>query len=261
MQPTQKSATASLAQNLPSLDFQSPFSQPGWLNGNTTFLPLHMEKHYAYPLLIWLHGESGSDRELSQIMPRISLRNYVGIAPQLQRASSGDLAREPAGLDWPPLLDPVSDGTQADMAEQVFESLDKIRVQYNIHTDRIFIAGSGSGGSLALHLALQHSEHFAGAISLGGGLGRRESLLPHLRATRKTPIFLSQARDDRTYAEASLCEDLRLLHVGGFSVTARQYPGDRTVTDQMLHDIDVWMMEIINGYDMTATDQDGYGTY
>src|SRR3954470_13867118 len=47
-----------------------------------TFAPIHYEKRYAYPLLVWLHGDAGSERELRQIMPLVSMRNYVAVAPR-----------------------------------------------------------------------------------------------------------------------------------------------------------------------------------
>ena len=46
------------------------------------YVPLHYERNYAYPLLIWLHGPSDDERQLRTIMRHISVRNYVGVAPR-----------------------------------------------------------------------------------------------------------------------------------------------------------------------------------
>src|ERR1700676_406196 len=46
------------------------------------FGPLHYEANYAYPLLVWLHGPGDSEGQLKRIMPQISLRNYVAVAPR-----------------------------------------------------------------------------------------------------------------------------------------------------------------------------------
>src|SRR5436853_2143485 len=46
------------------------------------FAPLHYEPNYGYPLLVWLHGGADSERQLRRIMPHISLRNYVAVAPR-----------------------------------------------------------------------------------------------------------------------------------------------------------------------------------
>jgi len=48
---------------------------------------------------------------------------------------------------------------------------------------------------------------------------------------------------------------MRLFHVAGLSVTFRQYPCKEDVDVQMLHDMDIWMMDRITGVDMTAPNQ------
>ena len=46
------------------------------------FVPLHYEPNYAYPLIVWLHGAQDDERQLKRVMPFISLRNYVAVAPR-----------------------------------------------------------------------------------------------------------------------------------------------------------------------------------
>ena len=46
------------------------------------FAPLHYEKNYAYPLIVWLHGPGGDEGQLKRIMPCISTRNYAAVAPR-----------------------------------------------------------------------------------------------------------------------------------------------------------------------------------
>ena len=46
------------------------------------FVPLHYEKNYAYPLIVWLHSDGSQSSEIQRIMPHASVRNFVGIAPQ-----------------------------------------------------------------------------------------------------------------------------------------------------------------------------------
>ena len=47
---------------------------------HSVFLPVHLENRYRYPLLIWLHGDGQNASQLSQVMPRISDRNYIGVS-------------------------------------------------------------------------------------------------------------------------------------------------------------------------------------
>src|SRR5687768_10528752 len=46
------------------------------------FAPLHYESNYAYPLLVWLHGLEDDENQLKRLMPLLSMRNYVGVAPR-----------------------------------------------------------------------------------------------------------------------------------------------------------------------------------
>ena len=46
------------------------------------FAPLHYTPKYDYPLIVWLHGPGGDQRQLLRIMPVVSLRNYIAVAPQ-----------------------------------------------------------------------------------------------------------------------------------------------------------------------------------
>lgn len=241
MKREHKSRGQTLTDLLPPLEFQNPFSEPAHSARATTFLPQGFEKGYAYPLLIWLSGSNDSRLQLSHIMPGISMRNYIGVAPTANR-SYGPSNQE--------------NGTpfqQDEMHELVFQALDRAQLQYNINPERIFVGGCGCGGTQALRLAMTHSEYFAGAISLCGSFPETRSILHDIRVTRHVPIFLAQSRDDNLFDENWFCDNLRTLHVAGFSVTARQYPGAQIVSEQMLHDTNTWMMEIVNGYDMTTT--------
>lgn len=47
-----------------------------------TFAPMRYEPGYAYPLVIWLHGALGDERQLRQVMPKISMQNFVAVAPR-----------------------------------------------------------------------------------------------------------------------------------------------------------------------------------
>src|SRR5947208_15448531 len=76
--------------------------------------PLHYEPNYAYPLLVWLHDDGGSERELKRIIPLVSLRNYVSLAV---RGTSVDSS----GYLWPETPDAVlaAESRMAEAVEQV----------------------------------------------------------------------------------------------------------------------------------------------
>jgi hypothetical protein len=58
---------------------------------------------------------------------------------------------------------------------------------------------------------------------------------------------LAFCRDSLTYATDDVCRQLPLFHAAGLKVAIRQYPCGDELTTQMLHDMDVWMMEHVTG--------------
>jgi phospholipase/carboxylesterase len=200
------------------------------------FMPLHYEAGYAYPLLVWLHGEGGSERELRQLMPHVSVRNYVGVAAR-GTASVAGLER---GFGWDQSLLAVDEA-----AERVRESIEAAQERFSVHSERVFIAGNGSGGTMALRLALQFPEWFAGAASLGGPMPSGNNPLGRVKDARGLPLLLASCRDSEDYPQSRVAADLRLLHAAGFSLALRQYPGEHELTTVMLADMDRWIMGLV----------------
>ncbi len=204
----------------------------------SVFVPLSYEQNYSYPLIIWLHDQSSDHRQIQRIMPLISMQNYVAISPTL-----GVPAKSNGGLT--PILSGVGSTDSAE--KSIRESIEKTASKYNIHRDRIFIAGSGTGGTMALRIGLQNPETFAGVLSLGGVFPTNHAPLSNLPDARHLPLFFAHGRDSVVYPVDDLCSHLRLLHCGGFSVTLRQYPCGDSLTQRMLSDMNRWIMEQVTG--------------
>lgn len=199
------------------------------------FVPLHYEPNYAYPLLIWLHSPGGDECELPRIMPMVSLRNYVAVGPR----GNGSCR---VGYLWDD-----SPRSLAAAERTVFECIERTSQQFHIHAQRIFIGGYASGGTTAVRLGLRHPQRFAGALSVGGPFPEGATPLAGLNEARKLPLFVAQGRDSLEYSTERTCEELRLFHAAGMNVTLRQYPCGDELTTQMLHDVDVWVMEQVTG--------------
>lgn len=201
------------------------------------FCPLHYERGYAYPLIVWLHGQGSSEDELRQVISRISLRNYVAVAPRGTRAEP---TASPPSWTW------SQDPEHVEAADQrVFEAIDFVRGQLNVSTKRIFVAGRGVGGTMALRLAFAHPDRFAGAISVDGLLPRSGRPLHRINELRGMPLLVSARTNRSARSENGLCRDLRLLHAAGMSLSLRYYPQDESVLPLMLSDIDRWIMDVI----------------
>lgn len=197
------------------------------------FTPLHYERNYAYPLIVWLHGADDDERQVTRIMPHVSLRNYVAVGARGTLASGG----VEGGYRW-------SQGQRhiVQAEQRVMSAVAAARRWLNIAPARIFLAGLHSGGTMAFRLALNHPQTFAGVLSIGGAFPTTLRPLGQLRAVRRQRIFLATGKDSLLYSETQVCNDVRLFHSAGMAVHVFQYPSGDEVLTNMLSDMDRWIM-------------------
>jgi len=223
---------------------------------HTIFAPVHYESGYSYPLLVWLHGPGCDERQLLRIMPLVSMRNYVAIAPRgvesreqagYPRSGSGNRESDsPLHAPCSPLFGWSHDEEDLQQAEQrIFDSIEIAFRRFNIHSRRVFLAGFDTGGTMAFRVAMNHPYKFAGVLSLGGCLPTGGAPLSRLPEARQLPVFLAAGRHSTLYDEKRVCDDLRLLHTAGMSITLRLYPCGHEIAPQMLSDVDRWIIEQI----------------
>ncbi|MHB1035606.1 MAG: alpha/beta hydrolase [Pirellulales bacterium] len=225
------------------------FTRPRPEGCSAIFAPLHYEPNYAYPLLVWLHGPGDDENQLKRIMPLVSMRNYVAVAPRGSAPCEGSPAGRP-GYRW------RQDEEHIEEAEQrVFDSMEAVEEKFHVAPHRVFLAGFDCGGTMAYRIALDHPERFAGVLSLGGAFPTSRTPLAQLHAARRVALFLACGRDSQTCPSEQVCDNLRLFHAAGMSITLRQYPCAQEITTQMLGDMDRWIMEQIcspKGSDLSA---------
>ena len=197
------------------------------------FAPLHYEPNYAYPLIIWLHGQGHNEMQLQRVMPEVSMRNYVACGPRAPVA-------EGRGFAW-------SESDLNTAERSVFECIDLVSDRFNIAPHRVFLAGLDCGGSIAFRIGLRHPRSFAGVLSVGGPFPLGHSPLARLDQARDLPMLIAQGRYSKRYSVDRTCEELRLFHSAGLSVTLRQYPCGDELDTQMLRDMDAWVMEQVTG--------------
>jgi len=197
---------------------------------------MHYEPGYAYPLIVWLHGRDGNERQLQRIMPLVSMRNFVAVAPRgLQLAESAPGAES---FGWS-----QSDELVLHAEQRVFDCVALASQRLHIHRERVFLAGFGDGGTMALRIALTQPERFAGVCSFCGPLPRGSAMLGNLSAARRLAVFLAAGCEDPIYPAAEVCHDIRLLYAAGFSVMLRHYyPCRRELLPEMLADLNRWLI-------------------
>jgi len=195
------------------------------------FVPVHYQTGYSYPLIVWLHSDTADCDEIHRLMPQVSSRNHFAIAPQSVCSH---------GLAWPDCEEVVEAAYQSVMA-----CVDHAKLRFNISSNRVYIAGSGAGGSMALKLAFQCPDVFAGVVSIDGPMDTEEVPLRDWERCRDLDVLLACFRDSSSYSQDDLCHHLRLLHVAGFSTTVRQYPGRVKLSGKLLSDVNRWILEQI----------------
>ena len=162
--------TAVTAMPLFSQDTVDGFIGRTFRNGRQTmpyrlFVPSNYDKNRSYPLVIWLHGGgSAGDDNLGQI----SLDNKLGTHFWTRKENQ---ARNPAFVLAPQSLGTWDSNAEPEMSEElnlVLEILAVVRKDYNIDSNRLYVAGQSNGGIGVFGLITKKPGLFAGAISLCG---------------------------------------------------------------------------------------------
>ncbi len=213
------------------------------------FTPLHYERNYAYPLIVWLHGPDDDERQVTRIIPLVSMRNYVGVGPRGTLASTQVVG----GYGW-------SQGQRHIVAaeQRVLSAVAAARRWLNVAPSRVYLAGYQGGGTMAFRIALNHPQLFAGVLSIGGGFPSTLCPLGQLHAARSLRTFLAIGKESKLYPESQVCDDLRLFHAAGMSLNLRVYPCADEVLSNMLSDMDRWIMEQVAPCEPVEQDQPDY---
>lgn len=207
------------------------------------FGPMSYTPNYAYPLIVWLHSDDKTECELPQIMPMLSLRNYVGVAPrgyqQFCKTADGE------SIAWPL--------TQTrGIGDCVLHAIRKVRINYNINDRRVYVAGRLSAGTMALWLAMSYPDVFAGAASLDGPLPAIPNMDSYFRVQRLQNYFLGVTLDENVDLQENLYGDFARMDQAGLAVSLYNYtpsqfrPRNEALLRGMLADVDRWVMSIIN---------------
>lgn len=195
-------------------------------------MPEHYEAGYAYPLVVWFHGDGSSETELSSVMPRISDRNYLGLALR-GNTTFGE------GYGWS-----VSGENLTQLIEDVESIVLWMRREYHIHSERIYLAGFGSGASTAMQLMLEKPEWFGAAACFCGAFPKTPISQEQIEELRNKRILLATSANSRTSKVSDVMATGRLLYASGINIVTRVYQeAGSTPSSKMLSDINHWFMD------------------
>ncbi|WP_250927725.1 alpha/beta hydrolase [Aporhodopirellula aestuarii] len=200
--------------------------------------PLHYQHGYQYPLLVWLHSAGHNERQIEQVLPHISTRNYVGLGVRATRATDV----RGCGFDWPCGRDAT-----AKACEVVLDAIDQVAEEYSINSDRVVLAGYGSGATLACQIALLHSDRFAGVVRMGGRFPDASGVFKNFKRLRerRMPMLWQQAINGVDDDPELMQRDITAAQCIRAQVEIRQYRGDEVMNTVALKDIDRWCFDKI----------------
>jgi phospholipase/carboxylesterase len=190
------------------------------------FIPEKYEPNYPYPLLLWLHDQGRDESDLLTKMPLVSERNYFGVSLR------GPVSLQ-AGFDWPTRPDAVTK-----LERDIYHTICQLRRNLHIHSERIFLAGEGSGATMAFRLLLNRAEWFAGAFGIGGEL-------PEFDSTNPLHPELPERRAFLTTASLEDQPQIRLWLAAGMNLQVHVDPAPKTSARARLSELNHWLMESI----------------
>ena len=183
----------------------------------------------------------------SAIMPLVSMRNYVSIGPRGPRpcASGG------TGYTW---SECEADVTAAE-DQRLRVPGGGPRRNSTSPPHRVFLAGYQAGGTMAFRLGLKYPRKIRRRPVAGRTVSHREFARSRISTRRvNSPCSLPRVATREWYPVETTCQELRLFHAAGMHVTLRQYPCGDELNPQMLHDMNVWIMEQVTGVTTTETE-------
>ncbi len=201
------------------------------------YLPPKYEHNYAYPLIIWLHGDDGNEHNLLSVMPEISDQNFLGLSFRGNKPSG----KSNAGRTWD-----FSPWEMDRFEEHLHDTVCELRQEYHIHSERIFLAGFDSGATVALNLLQNRTDWFGGALLFGGRLfNQPNQVLESQRDGQGTPVLLGLGSHDHPEVMADHVAAIPFLKGTGIEVSTRMYEAGHEMTGEMLRDINYWIMDRI----------------
>lgn len=216
------------------------------------FLPIHHTRSYRYPLIVWLHNDGFNENQVTQVMPHISLRNYVAVGVRGNRSADSSGHR----YDWHDSAAAI--GIAHD---NVVDAVEEAADRFTIHPDRIVLAGYGAGGSMALRIAMRDPKRFAAAVSLGGRMPRGSIRNPNQLRNRRLPMLWQWGSENGQFTAEGIKADCQSAMAIGAQVEIRQYPGDDEMDTVVLSDLDRWVMRcVISGENVCDSGSDRWAS-
>ncbi len=202
------------------------------------YVPERYEERYAYPLIIWFHSDDTDEDQLEDVMTAVSSQNYCGLALR------GNHFHTPSGgYRW---NTSASQFGSVPLLDLLHVTTCRLRQAFHIHSERIFLAGSGRGADAAMQMLVQRPDWFAGAVLLDPA-GDRELLeAERLTGLRGKPVLQTVCRTTSNEQLARNVECVRLLRSAGADVEVRLNDQAVDPISSEVRFLDHWVMGNLN---------------
>ncbi len=128
------------------------------------------------------------------------------------------------------------------LEDAVFAAVRKTRQTLHVHSERIFLVGSGEGAAVAYRLGLTYPERFAGVVAINGWIPGHFRPLGRLKACRDLKVLVVHGEWNARARVETARRDVAVLRSGGLNVAFQTYPCAHRITSPMLADVDTWLM-------------------
>jgi phospholipase/carboxylesterase len=199
---------------------ESPLSL-GERRDGLLFVPRQLRRSSA-PLLLLLHGATGSARRITKRTAAFDLAEELGIVV---------LAPDSRNTTW----DIVSGVPGADV-EFIGKALRQLFARVPIDRSRLAIGGFSDGASYALSLGLTNGDLFSRIVAFSPGFIKAPRMIGH------PAIFISHGtRDDILSIDHTSRVMVPDLEKAGYTVRYREFTGGHTVPPEMAREGFRWM--------------------
>jgi phospholipase/carboxylesterase len=200
-----------------------------------TFAPIGYEPRYPYPLIVFLHGEGGNEEQILRLAPRVSRRNFVSIGLR-GPVCLGPNRKGALGYSW-------GDSSHLPAIEEyLLQAIRETRLNYHIHSERIFLAGFAEGATLAYRMGLLFPDKVSGIIALNGHMPRADRPLLRLPEARSLQVFIGHGIANSVVPLSMARADQRIFYAAGMDVEMHNYATNHRLHKDMLRDVNRWII-------------------
>ena len=198
--------------------------------------------------IIWLHGLGADGHDFEPIVPHLDIdlpiRFIFPHAPHRPVSiNAGMVMRAWYDVDF---NSPDAANEGISLSSKLISELVENEVQKGIPRSKIFLAGFSQGGVIALEVALQGTQKFAGLIALSTYLHEPDALIERVSfQSIETPIFMAHGEYDPMIPLSRAVTSRDTLSNSNYQVEWHQYPIEHSVSDAEIADISRFLNRVL----------------